>query len=83
MKVETDGWVAARIGQLDHYASASLVRRVPGATLEMEPELEPGVLPVEPVAVIVPRPRRASVFLRHGEGHGRFAELTITHPARD
>ena len=28
----------------------------------------------------VPVPRRSRVFLRHGEGHGAFADLTLTAP---
>ena len=28
----------------------------------------------------VPRPRRSRIFLRNGEGHGVFADLTITAP---
>ncbi|WP_322920445.1 hypothetical protein [Nocardioides renjunii] len=28
----------------------------------------------------VPAPRRARIFLRHGEGHGTFADVTITAP---
>jgi hypothetical protein len=80
MKVETESWVANRIGQIETYAQGTLVRRVPGATLdEQDPAIE---AEHEATSVIVPQPRRAAVFLRHGEGHGRFAELTITHPGR-
>lgn len=28
----------------------------------------------------VPRPRRSRIFLRSGEGHGVFADLTLTAP---
>lgn len=31
-------------------------------------------------AVRVPMPRRWRVFLRRGEGHGTFADLTVTAP---
>lgn len=34
----------------------------------------------EPPPTRVPVPRRSRVFLRHGEGHGAFAELTLTTP---
>ncbi len=82
MSVETESWVADRIGQIESYAQGTLVRRVPGASLETESE--PAIeSELEARHVIVPKPRRAKVFLRHGEGHGRFAELTITHPDRD
>ncbi|NYE36558.1 hypothetical protein F4692_001691 [Nocardioides cavernae] len=32
---------------------------------------------------LVPRPRRSRVFLRGGEGHGVFADLTLTAPVPD
>lgn len=44
--------------------------------------------PVDPEAIaqieapvgLVPVPRRSRVFLRHGKGHGEFADLTLTAP---
>lgn len=45
-------------------------------------------LRAEPVPIraarlpVVPVPRRSRVFLRHGEGHGAFAEITLTAPLR-
>lgn len=29
---------------------------------------------------LVPVPRRSRIFLRNGEGHGEFADLTLTAP---
>lgn len=33
-----------------------------------------------PPVALVPVPRRSRVFLRHGEGHGTFADVTLTAP---
>ena len=33
-----------------------------------------------PPVTLVPVPRRSRVFLRNGEGHGAFADLTLTAP---
>lgn len=33
--------------------------------------------------VVVPVPRRARMFVRHGEGHGEFSDVTLTSPVRD
>lgn len=42
---------------------------------------EPDVIPEHEAPVsLVPVPRRARVFLRHGKGHGEFADLTLTAP---
>ncbi len=39
------------------------------------------VIPIREAPVsLVPVPRRSRVFLRHGEGHGAFADLTLTAP---
>lgn len=52
--------------------TGSLVVRRP-ATADAIPENPP------PVG-LVPVPRRSRVFLRHGEGHGSFADVTLTAP---
>lgn len=53
------------LGRLD----GTLVRRTP-EVVEVAPAPR-GLVPV---------PRRSRVFLRHGEGHGTFADLTVTAP---
>ena len=82
MKVETEGWVAARIEQLDQYSSGSLVRRVPGATLEMEPELEPEDSPgettvgrVKEIVHDLTHARGGSVAAEHGVGRLKVGDL--------
>ena len=42
---------------------------------------EPDAIPQNEAPVsLVPVPRRSRVFLRHGKGHGEFADLTLTAP---
>ena len=42
---------------------------------------EPDAIPENETHVsLVPVPRRSRVFLRHGKGHGQFADLTLTAP---
>ena len=42
---------------------------------------EPDAVPEnEPPVSLVPVPRRSRIFLRHGKGHGEFADLTLTAP---
>lgn len=42
---------------------------------------EPDAVPINEAApMLVPVPRRSRIFLRHGEGHGAFADLTLTAP---
>ena len=61
--------MAGRLRDLEHFTGA---RRQAA---------EPDVIPVHAVpAMRVPVPRRSRVFLRHGGGHGVFAELTLTAP---
>ena len=76
MKKERDsqlGDLSGRIKSLDQF-TGSLV-----ATPRSEAEAE--VIPIiEPSVGQVPRPRRSRVFLRKGEGHGFFADLTLTAP---
>lgn len=68
---EGNGIMTERLRQLESLTSG-LVRR--GA--EPEAVQEGGA-----AASLIPKPRRVRVFLRHGEGHGTFAELTLTAPA--
>lgn len=35
---------------------------------------------IAPPMGLVPVPRRSRIFLRKGEGHGAFADLTLTAP---
>lgn len=63
--------LAGRLKDLEHFTGALVPRQ--------EPEAE--VIPInEAPAARVPVPRRSRVFLRSGEGHGVFAELTLTAP---
>ena len=62
--------LTSRLKQLESI-TGGLVRREPA--IEVVPEDD------DPVS-LVPVPRRSRVFLRHGEGHGAFAELTLTAP---
>ena len=71
------GDLSGRIKALDMFTGALVARPEPEAAAEVEPE----VIPVHQVAPVrVPLPRRSRVFLRHGEGPGMFAELTLTAP---
>lgn len=80
MKKERDsqlGDLSGRIKSLDQF-TGSLVAR---ARSEVEVEVEAEVIPItESSAGRVPRPRRSRIFLRNGEGHGFFADLTVTAP---
>lgn len=62
--------LAIRLKQLESL-TGGLVRREPA--VEVTPERD------DPVS-LVPVPRRSRVFLRHGEGHGEFADVTLTAP---
>jgi hypothetical protein len=63
--------LAGRLKDLEHFTGQRSGRD----------EAEPEAIPVhEPRLSRVPVPRRSRVFLRHGEGHGVFAELTLTAP---
>ena len=76
MKKERDsqlGDLSGRIKSLDQF-TGSLV--APPRT-----EVEAEVIPItEPSVGRMPRPRRSRIFLRNGEGHGFFADLTVTAP---
>jgi hypothetical protein len=65
------GDLTGRIKSLEQFTGSLVARRAPEAE----------AIPIndEPVAQM-PTPRRSRVFLRHGEGHGVFADLTITAP---
>lgn len=63
--------IAGRLKELEHFTGGLAASRQP----------EPEAIPVsEAPATRVPEPRRSRVFLRNGEGHGVFAELTLTAP---
>ena len=69
--------LASRLKDLEQFTGA-LVRRHP----------DPDAIPINEAPVArVPVPRRSRVFLRSGQGHGVFADLTLTapvpHPALD
>ena len=54
------------------------LRRLTGAPL---PRREPTAIVIpEAARPLIPVPRRSRVFLRHGEGHGAFADFTVTAP---
>ena len=61
--------MAGRLAELERITGGLLPRR--------EPEVV--VIP-EAARPLIPVPRRSRVFLRHGEGHGAFADLTLTAP---
>lgn len=65
-----DSNLIERLKQIEALTDGSMQRTV---------EPEPGPEMETPVG-LVPVPRRARVFLRHGEGHGTFAELTLAAP---
>lgn len=73
MKRQTDNEtssLAARLKDLEHFTGALAGRR------EHEPEPPISVSGV----TCVPVPRRSRVFLRTADGHGAFADLTLTAP---
>jgi hypothetical protein len=61
--------IAGRLAELERITGGLLPRR--------EPEVV--VIP-EAVRPLIPVPRRSRVFLRRGEGHGAFADFTVTAP---
>ena len=65
-----NGNMAERLKQVESLTSG-LVRRT----------AEPDAIPEHETPVsLVPVPRRSRIFLRHGKGHGEFADLTLTAP---
>ncbi|MCW2738186.1 hypothetical protein [Nocardioides sp.] len=74
MKSESHAQVidlAGRLKDLEQFTGTRVAR----------PRPEPGAVPVnEAPAALVPVPRRSRVFLRGREGHGVFADVTLTAP---
>ena len=69
--------LTGRIKSLEQF-TGSLVAR-PRAETTDGPDAD--VIPIhEATRSRVPSPRRSRVFLRSGDGHGVFAELTVTAP---
>lgn len=69
------GDLSGRIKALDMFTGSLVARSEPEAVAEAE------VIPIhQAVPARPPLPRRSRVFLRHGEGPGAFAELTLTAP---
>ena len=62
--------LARRLKHLEHFVGSSAGRE---GGVDATPA-------VGAPAVRVIEPRRSRVFLRHGAGHGVFAELTLTAP---
>ncbi|MBS2936168.1 hypothetical protein KDN32_00245 [Nocardioides sp. J2M5] len=62
--------LTGRLKELEQL-DGTLVRRVPEVVDDLLAPAPRGLVPV---------PRRSRIFLRHGDGHGSFAEVTITAP---
>ena len=63
--------LAGRLKDLEHFTGVHVGRR----------EHEPETTPISATrATRAPVPRRSRVFLRSGDGHGAFADLTVTAP---
>ena len=56
---------------------ADLQRLTGGLLPRREPE---AIVIAEAARPLIPVPRRSRVFLRHGGGHGVFADVTLTAP---
>lgn len=67
-----DHQISGRLRELEKLSGALLARRTP--------EVVEVVEDADPARGLVPVPRRSRIFLRHGEGHGTFAEVTVTAP---
>lgn len=68
--------MAGRLRQIEESTRAALLHRQQMASqgaIELLPE---------PARMVVPVPRRGRMFIRHGEGHGGFSDVTLTSPAR-
>jgi hypothetical protein len=63
--------LTGRIKSLDQFRGGLVARR--------EPEADEIPITDAP-SQRIPAPRRSRVFLRGGEGHGSFAEVTLTAP---
>lgn len=67
--------LAGRIESLGQFTGTLVAR----PAIEELPDAD--VIPIRAAPVsLVPMPRRSRVFLRGGEGHGAFADLTLTAP---
>lgn len=62
--------LTARLKELEQL-NGTLARRTPEVVADRPEPAPRGLVPV---------PRRSRIFLRHGGGHGTFAEVTITAP---
>lgn len=72
-----------KAGQTEHSDAAAQLKHLDYVTdvLATRRPADADVIPIHPVAALrVPAPRRSRVFLRHGGGHGVFAEVTLTAP---
>lgn len=67
-----DHQISGRLRELEQLSGAMLARRTP-QVVEVVEDAESG-------RGLVPVPRRSRIFLRHGEGYGTFADLTVTAP---
>lgn len=75
MSSETSG-MAGRLRQVEESTRAALQQRermVSQGAIELYPES---------TRLPVPVPRRGRMFIRHGEGHGAFSDVTLTSPTR-
>ena len=63
--------LTGRIRSLDQFSGSLIVRR---------PSAAEAIPITDAPSQRVPSPRRSRVFLRGGEGHGVFAEVTLTAP---
>lgn len=76
MSTEQTG-MAARLREIEEIEATLLVpaprRSALAAALEQASA---------PEHVVVPMPRRGRMFVRHGEGHGAFSDVTLTSPVR-
>ncbi len=75
MTNEWDNQISERAARLRE------IERLSGSVVDLRAGSEP-VAVQEARTSLVPVPRRSRVFLRHGEGHGAFAEMTRTAPPR-
>lgn len=74
MSNQTNG-MAARLRQIDESTRLALVQR-------QEPAEGADDGQGQPARLVPPVPRKARMFIRHGEGHGTFSDVTLTSPAR-
>ncbi len=66
--------LAGRLKDLEHFTGGLVGGR------EHVPDHE-ATTPISTTrATLIPVPRRSRVFLRTGDGHGAFADLTLTAP---